>query len=403
MKFLILPENHSLSHIAKGLAVAEVLQAKGHEVLLGVSEARAAFLEGRGVPWRVLPDLQDSDRSGYPTVAWFRDPRRLEACILAEVALMEAFRPDRVLGVFRFTARASTHLAGVPYDALNCGCMLPEYEEILGFAPEDPGREEQAFYLRAFFGFAGNRASRALEKLGLAPVPDLRSLLKGDRTFLWDIPEFAPLPAGTAATYVGPVLWHGWSQDALDVEALLAASHPLAIVTFGTCVNSARASCRLVSVLLDMGFQVLLAAGGQTTLLDEVPRHPRLTVCNFAPLHLLYPRAALTVCHGGQLTLFEALAGRSPVLVLPLQPEQAHNGLCLARLGCGRSLVAPQPFLGHTRAYTDAFEALDDGALRSLIETFLAAPGLDDRLASAQALLQAYQGVQTLASWMEGS
>jgi len=69
-------------------------------------------------------------------------------------------------------------------------------------------------------------------------------------------------------------------------------------------------------------------------------------------------RAALTLCHGGQLTVFEALAGRSPVLVLPLQPEQAHNGLCLARLGCGRSLLPPRPFLGDSRTYVDAFATL---------------------------------------------
>jgi UDP:flavonoid glycosyltransferase YjiC (YdhE family) len=403
MKFLILPENHSLSHIAKGLAVAEVLQAKGHEVLLGVSGTRSAFLQGRGVPWRVLPDLQDSDRSGYPTVDWFRDPRRLEACIRAEVALMEAFRPDRVLGVFRFSARASTQLAGVPYDALTCGCMLPEYEETLGFPPEDPGREEQALGLRAFYGFTGRGASRALARLGLPPVPDLRCLLKGDRTFLWDFPEFTPLPAGTGATHVGPVLWHGWPQDALDLEGLLASPHPLAILTFGTCVNSTRSANRLVAVLLELGFQVLLAAGGQQPLLEQVPRHPRLTVCKFAPLPLLFPKAALTVCHGGQLTVFEALAGGSPILVLPLQPEQAHNGLCLARLGCGRSLVPPQNFLGYSRVYTDAFEALEDRALRSAIETFLAAPGLHDRLATTRTLIQTYRGADTLATWMERS
>jgi len=401
MKFLILPENHSLSHLAKSLAVAEALQGAGHEVLLGVGGGRAAFLEGRGVPYRVLPAIQEDDRSGYPAVAWFRDPRRLEACILAEAALIGSFRPDRVLGIFRCTARASTALTGVPYDALTCGCMLPEYDEVLGFGPEDPGRETQAFFLRSFFGYAARKASQALVKLGLAPVPDLRWMLKGDRTFLWDFPEFAPLPPGTGAIHVGPVFWHGWSRDCPDLEAPLACPMPLAIVTFGTCVNSARTSVRMVELLLAMGFQVVLAAGGQDPLLAGVRRHPHLTVCSFAPLHLLFPRAALTVCHGGQLTVFEALQGRCPVLVLPLQPEQAHNGLCLARLGCGRALVAPQPFLGHSRAYTDAFEALDDGVLRAKLGAFLETPGLDARLARAQALLQPYRGAGTLAGLLE--
>jgi UDP:flavonoid glycosyltransferase YjiC (YdhE family) len=399
MKFVIFSASHSLSHIAKSLAVAEVLQARGHEVVLGLAGARTPFLEGRGIPYRSLADIQDGDGSGFPTADWFRNPRRLKICIREEVSLLKELRPDRVLGVFSFTARAAAQLAGVPYDALTCGCMLPEFEDVLGFGTEAEGWEAQAHSLRTFFGFCGRRASIGLAKLGLKAVPELRCMLRGDRTFLWDFPEFTPLPAGTEALHVGPIFWNGWPYDMDKVAELLASPLPLAIVTFGTCVNSVVASNRLVDILIDMGFQVVLTTGGQSPL--PVGDRPRLTVCNFAPLHLLFGKASLTVCHGGQLTVFEALAGRSPVLVLPLQPEQAHNGLCLARLGCGGNLVGPQPFLGDSRAYTDAFEAMSDRSLRTMVETFLDDPSLPGRLERTQSIIQSYRGAETLANWME--
>jgi len=86
-------------------ALIEEVQ-KGHEVILAVSGERSDFVKGLGIDHRVLPDIQEGDGAGYPTAEWFRDPARMEACIRAETALIKDCRPDRVLGVFRFTARA---------------------------------------------------------------------------------------------------------------------------------------------------------------------------------------------------------------------------------------------------------------------------------------------------------
>jgi UDP:flavonoid glycosyltransferase YjiC (YdhE family) len=401
VRFLLLPGNNSLSHVAKCLAVAEVLARRGHETLLAAGKRNARFVLDRGVDCRVLPDIQEEDGAGFPTVEWFRKPKRFAEVVAAETDLLRDYRPDRALGVFRFTGRASAELAGVPYDSLTCGCMLPESTEVLGFGPGDEGIEAQRSYLDSFYRFAGRRVSIALRELGLSPVADIREMLRGDRTFLWDFPEFAPLPPGSGAEHVGPVFWEDWPHDAIDLDGLAGAAGPLAVVTFGTCVTSVGAARRIVRILLDLGFRVLLAAGGQDELLSVMADDPRVTACRFAPLHRLFPMASLAVCHGGQMTLFEALSHGTPALVLPFQPEQAHNALCLGRLGCGIRLGEARPFRGNPAVYMDAFDRMDDDTVREAVARLTRDPDAKAKLAASRAAVARYDGAASVASRLE--
>lgn len=401
MKFLLVPENNSLSHIAKCLALEASLTARGHEVLVAVSSRSAQFIGERGARYCILPDIQENDGAGFPTVEWFRRPQRIIDCIYAEVALLKRFRPDRVLGVFRFTLKASARLAGIPFDSLTCGCMLPDTGDVLGFAPGEPGIELQRRYLDTFYRYAGAKTSQALQALGLAGIGDIRSMLRGDRTFLWDFPEFSPLKAQPGVSHVGPIAWNDWPHDRIDLDDLIDQRRPLAIVAFGTCMASVDVAARIVRNLFDLGFRVLLAAGGQEELLHIHPGEPLLTACRFAPLHLLFPHTALAVCHGGQMTVFEALAQQTPVLVIPFQPEQANNAVCLERLGCGGRLLAPQLFLGNPGVYLEAFNRMNDGELQRVVTGLVDDPLTTGRLAAARQIIERYRGIETLTSLLE--
>ena len=398
MRYLLVPGNNSPSHVAKCLALQAVLCARGHEARVAVSAASAGRFPG--LEGCLLPDIQESDGAGYPTPEWFRDPRRLAACVQAEVELLRAWRPDRVLGVFRFTLRASAAIAGIPYDSLACGCMLPEFPGVLGFAPADPGREQQRAALEAFFRYAGARASSALAHL-CAPVADIREMLKGERTFLWDFPEFEPLPPAPGVIHVGPITWPHPAGPGPELDALLANPRPLAIIASGTCVGSAAMVARMVRILRRLDYQVLVAAGGQADLLAGLAPEPQVTVLKFPPLAALLGRAALLVSHGGQMTIFEALARRVPVLVAPFQPEQAQNGVCLERLGCGARLSGPAVYLGHPGVFSRALARETDAGIERRLEALLLDPRTGERLALAQARIQRTGGVEELADRME--
>jgi len=77
MKYLLVPENNSLSHIAKALAVRRGLISCGHEVKLAVGQRWATYLNQSNMPFEILPAIQEEDHAAFPSVAWFRDPKSI--------------------------------------------------------------------------------------------------------------------------------------------------------------------------------------------------------------------------------------------------------------------------------------------------------------------------------------
>jgi hypothetical protein len=399
-RYLLIPGNNSLSHVAKCLALSESLERRGHTARLAVKRKNSAFLRELGVEHFVLPDVQEADNSPFPTIAWFRDTERTAACIRAEMDLIEAFRPDRVMGTFRFTLRASAAKTGVPYDSLICGCMLPEHDEALGFSNGEPGARDQAIILDSFFRYAGAALSKAYALFGVAGVEDSRQALKGDRTFLWDFPEFMRLHSQSGRDYVGPIFWNRWPYDALDPNLVLHAHRRLAILAFGTCTQNGDVVPRLSRILAGMGFQVVVACGGQAVD-GKNGYDPSSILLRYAPMNLLLPKASLLVTHGGQMTIFEALGFGVPVAVMPFQAEQAHNGVCLERIHCGRRLIPSQVFQGDPATYVSAFDRMSDKDLMERLSALVDDADVHQHLKAIGCTLSKYGGVETLASMWE--
>lgn len=399
MRFLLIAGSNSLSHVVKCLAVRDALLHEGHQVVLGASEKFTDFLREAGVGFRIVPDIQEADGSTLPTVEWFRRPERIEACIKAEAEIIKESDPDRVMGVFRFTSKAASQIAGVPFDSFICGCMLPDSEEVLGFLNGEQGFETQKENMGHFFGYAGAKISRALSRFGLEGVQDARFMLRGDRTFLWDFPEFTPVRPKADLFHVGPVTWNGWKDlDGIRNTDIQQADNKLCIVGFGTCLHPTQALARIVRILLSMDYKVLVAAGGQAGLLNSLPDHSGIMKSLYCSMDRILPFASLVATHGGQMTIFEALRHRVPLLVLPSHPEQDHNGACLERIGCGKRITPPQPFRGNARVYHDAFSNITDSGLSEIIHGFVSDPGLKNRLVQASENLKKYGGASSVAS-----
>ena len=400
-RFLLEPCNNTLSHIGKCLALREVLEARGHEVFLTVSAARAAFVERFGRErYFVLPDIQEADAGLAPAFSWFR-PKRFEACVRAEVDLLQQLRPDAVLGVFRFTGVLSAALAGVPYDSLICGSMTPACTDVLGFGADEPGSGEQAAALRFYRRTCARLMNPALVDLGLDPMEDAWQLLQGRRTFLWDFPEFQPLPQTPGYHHVGPVHWSGWPRPENGRDALDLLEYPIAYVAFGTGSVPPGLLRHLVEVLWQMGYSVALALGGQAAIADLPVSPSRLAVFDFLPVEDVLARTSLVVCHGGQGLIFEAMRQRIPVFVLPLQLEQAQNGVCVERMGCGRRLLRGEVFTGQPDFSEAAFLKRSVKDIVEEMTAFLADPGTPENLVRASGQVDRYQGVNELATCLE--
>lgn len=401
MKFLLIPENNSLSHILKCTSIMDILKSNGHEVHIAISEKHSNFLINLGINHHILSDIQETDHGGFPSFKWFSNIETITQCIQEEVALIDKVKPDRLLGIFRFTLYASSQIVKIPYDSLICGCMIPDSNEVLGFSENEAGRDLQKKYLDNFFRFAGKKLSLALTKFDLDKIDDIRFALKGERTFLWDFPEFMPIQKQSNLTHIGPISFHHWPYDPVNLNNILDSKYPLAVVSFGTCVTDKATVFRIVNLLLDLGYKVIVAAGGQKAMLDFGQLDSRVIVLNFAPLNKIFPYTSLLVTHGGQMTVFEALQNKIPILVMPLQPEQAHNGVCLERIGCGKRLIPSTHFTGIPEDYINAFNQISDDDIKTKINNLTSDSKITENMTKIKEVMDRYQGAKTLVNFLE--
>jgi UDP:flavonoid glycosyltransferase YjiC (YdhE family) len=86
---------------------------------------------------------------------------------------------------------------------------------------------------------------------------------------------------------------------------------------------------------------------------------------------------------------------------MPFQPEQAHNGVCLERLGCGRRLIPSQCFQGNPAVYLDALNRRSDAELAADIAGLTDDPAVPERLAAVKAIMDGYRSVDAAADRLE--
>jgi UDP:flavonoid glycosyltransferase YjiC (YdhE family) len=398
MKFLIMPGNNSLSHGLKSIAIQQRLNLYGHESLIAICPDKAEFYREHNASYHIIPDIQEIDGSAYPTINWFRDREHIIRCIDTETSLIENYQPDRVLGVFRFTLKAASSICGIPYDSLACGCMLPHMSGALGFHNDADDPENNRDFINMFFRAAGMKMTRVLSLLGIKPINDIRDMLVGERTFLWDIPEFMPLHDKKGFIHVGPLSFNNGDHDDVDLNLPDNDSRPLAVLAFGTCNGNISQMIRLKEILCKMGYRVIVAAGGQEKLYSSFKNDTDVSSYLFAPIEKLLLHASLVVCHGGQMTIFEALTHGVPVAVIPFHPEQAHNGICLEKIGCGRMLTPVCRFVGNPSVYADAFERNSDDNIKSKIVDLVENQDTKKNLKRFKEILSGYNGIETLTA-----
>jgi UDP:flavonoid glycosyltransferase YjiC (YdhE family) len=362
---LIFPAGNTLSHVAQALAIAERLEAAGQECHLAAAAERVAWAAQFHPRCHVIPELWEPSNLPFPCLRWFSNRDHVERCLAAQEELIRRLKPGLVIGIFDFLSRASAR--GIPLLAINGACMLPCFEGVLGFAEADtPLRRRQQETLDRFWEFAARSLAPALQQRRLPAPARANELLLGDHNVIYELPELcgvSRLPAEFHA--VGPIFWPGWEQVGAPPPWSRSATETTVHVCAGSMAIHAGAVERLIATAEDMGVRVL-ASTGQNGFSHTNGR----SFCRpmLAPI-LAAGVADVAVCTGGIGVCYQNLACGTPSLVVPLQPEQATNGIHFQQQGCGRALAPEVVFVGHARQYADAINYEQFAAvLREMIE-----------------------------------
>ena len=267
--------------------------------------------------------------------------RTLAAYVREERALLQAVRPDLVVGDLRLSLAISAPVERVPYAALvnaywspfaaREGFPLPEHPivKLLGVALAERHFERALPFVFRHFARPLNQLRR---RHGLAELGSLPEVLTfGDRTLFPDTPALVPtrgLPAHQR--YLGYIPWsppvplpEWWSH--------LDAGRPTVYVTLGSSGRVQRLPM-VLDAAASLGCQVLVATAGRVRL-GALP--PHVFAADYLPGDLAARRAAIVISNGGSTTGYQALAEGRPVLGIPFNFDQYLASQAIERTGAG--------------------------------------------------------------------
>lgn len=340
-KVLFFAEGATLAHVARPHVLAQALNPAEFEVAF-VRPSGFGWLT-QGAAYRVL-DLACQSPAvfarrlelGLPLY----DLATLMRYVEEDLALMDAERPDMVVGDFRLSLGVSARLREIPYATLCDAYWSPECASepplpVLPFTPFLPLRLSE-FLFRRVVGMAFHLHARPIERLRARHgLPSLGHDLRRCYTDA-DLRLFANHPAlfpevktGPQAGFIGPVAWS--PEDNPKLDDLDRREAPI-YVTMGSS-GDIRVLAHLLPVLEETGLPILLATAGRT--LPSGLRLRNTEVHAFLPGDQVCRHARLVVCNGGSPTTNQALAHGVPVLGIAHNMDQFLNMRAIERFGAG--------------------------------------------------------------------
>ncbi|MDA8092980.1 MAG: glycosyltransferase [Betaproteobacteria bacterium] len=347
IRILLMAEAVSLAHVGRLAALARALDPRYYEVGLACDPRYNALLgdlPARLQPLRTIPDHQFTRAlsRGLPIYS----TRDIVRYVHEDLAVMQAFKPDAVVGDFRLSLAISTRLARTPYVTITNAYWSPHalldypVPELLLARVLGPRLGQRVFDIARPLAFAlhARPLNQARKWFGLAPLEgDVRTVYTyADYTLFADLPELVPT-SGLPSThrFIGPLLWSpavrrpDWWGEVPD-------DCPIVYVTLGSSGESALLGY-VLEALRDLPVFVLAATAGRCRP-RAVP--PNARVSDFLPGSEAAARARLVICNGGSPTCYQALAAGVPVIGLPGNLDQYLNMTLLERAGVGCAVRA---------------------------------------------------------------
>lgn len=370
----LFPNCGFLSETSRMLHIAQALRAQGEAVCLATHGGPyARVLSDAGEPFTLLePHFDDARCAAYlrDLVQIGRPGTRLQPAhevresVQAEVEYLKARSAKAIVTGFTLTAYLSSRLAGIPLIASHGGSYVPPlFERDLAPVPTTmpmPGVEWLPAWLKRRIANGGavrmtgptRFLNEIAEELGIEPVPTLAALMLGDLTLVTDTAEvlgisaadlsaWQPRPAkayraGTKLVATGPLFACLNLPIPPKVERFLDRSRPTALVVLSSATPQLlrQAAARVRAA----GVRVIVGA----TIHDFGPNDdPEVVVAGLLPNHRVMPEVDVAVTMGGQGTVQTALASGTPLVGIPLHPEQELNVDLAARHGAALA-VAPR-------------------------------------------------------------
>jgi UDP:flavonoid glycosyltransferase YjiC (YdhE family) len=344
---LLVAEAVTLAHYGRVAMLSRALPASKYRVIVAADPRYRALDATPGTEFQPIWSIPSSRFSqaleqGRPLY----DAPTLMRYVEEDLALIDATRPDLIVGDFRLSLAVSAPLRKVPYACVVNAYWSP-YADVAYPVPDLPftrltglGVGQALFNLVRPLAFAlhARPLNQVRRHYGLPSLGnDLRAVYSwGDYTLYADVPELVatrPLPANHR--HLGPLRWSA-RAPLPEWWGRLMEDKPVVLLTLG---SSGRADLlpMAMAALSELPITIIAATAGKIDLSD-VPANA--FVADYLPLDLAVQRCRLVICNGGSLMTYLAMASGVPVLGICSNMDQMLNMNAVQSMGAGLSLRA---------------------------------------------------------------
>ena len=338
-----------LAHTTRVLEVGRALRTRfGHEVLFCCDGPYARLLTQAGFPVRPVYSVDREEtlrlarRAGACDLRWWRQVA--EDSVRSDLEAIDDLKPDLVVGDLRMSLTTSARARGVPLVSLTNGAWTSRFAEPISvpdghLSEKILGKKLSAALFpvlkRLLIWYWARGFDGVRQRLGLPKLDTMYDLIEGDLTLLADLPEYFPIvPSPPTFRYVGPIRF----REALPRPkwlGKLTRDRPTLYFTMGS-TGDARFFSEAVRVFGDSEYQVMITTAELPS--EQFAQHSNIFVEKLADGDALMAAAHVTITHGGNGTIYQALGQGVPVIGIPTMFDQELNLSRVEKLGAGRRL-----------------------------------------------------------------
>jgi len=341
--FLFFPVEIGLAHIVRPLAVAEELYSRKHNVLFALPKRKQSLFTSSSVQFVDIQSYIDND--SMIQIKNFTKYDFQRNLIQEECKLIKKYKPDTLIIDFRVSAIAAGLITKTPIFFLGLGEAMP-----YGCQIPNPGIPALLYrFFLPLFQLVFNRALTFYLKEIMNVVKKHNINITWNNWFKnisWILSEpsfyLSPVKKDLKVAFVGPLSWDGFQFNTPNWFHQIRPNGKTIYLTFGGTGFDKQKLIDLSLLLVNNGFRVVVSSGTIADPSDFPTRH-NLFVSKFLPGKKITNRVDLVICHGGYGTTIESIHNRTPVLIIPFNPDQIVHGLRMQELGIAKCLFSFTP------------------------------------------------------------
>jgi UDP:flavonoid glycosyltransferase YjiC (YdhE family) len=369
-RILFVSESVTLAQIVRLATLARALDPDRYDIHFAATHfpGHVDFPPQRWPLWGIPAEVAQARLSAGKRLY---TPRVLRQYVKSDVDLIEAVRPDLIVGDLRWSLAVSAPMRQVPLAALINAYWSP-YAKRDGFpVPDHPAvrwlgeRVATKYFPKALpwvFRYFAAPVNRERRRAGLAPLGNLLDVLSfGDFTLYADPPELVDMhELPVHHHFLGAI---AWSAKGTPPEAWgRRTDRPPVYVTMGSS-GAERCAPVILRALSRLSVDVLLASAGRS-IPDCLPDN--VHEVSFVDGQAACARARLVIHNGGSSTGYQALQAGRPVLGIPSNLDQylASDRICAQ----GAGLMLRSGSLSEDQVITAVQRLLTDVGFRGSAE-----------------------------------